>query len=347
MPSYRETRVDIVEFPVELPHELPHAIDDMSLAFHLGVRNSTMWWMIHEKKRKMYKVFRLPKRGRPGRYRDIQNPIDALKNVQKNILARFLSPVPVMAHVGAYVPGRSCRDTAAQHVGKGVIISLDIRDFFPSVRRSMVKRYLHRRIGYGYRVASLLAELMTYSNFVPQGAPTSGLIANLIAHDRFDQRILRDLKELDPQWAYTRYSDDIDLSHPEVQEPDRLTAVIALVRDAIENAGFRLNQKKTKVEPRWKRQKVLGMVVNEKVNIPRYEYMRTRSIIHNCLVDGFDNQYKRAGMNSVSGLKAHLRGKLAFFKQVDPIKAQRLKDQFDLACQAHADVKEDEVRFDG
>jgi len=346
MPSYRETRVDIVEFPLELPHELPQAIDDMSLAFHLGIRNSTMWWMIHEKKRKMYNVFRLPKRGRPGRYRDIQNPIDALKNVQKNILARFLSPVPVMAHVGAYVPGRSCRDTAAQHVGKGVIVSLDIRDFFPTVRRSMIKRYLHRTIGYGYRVASLLAELMTYSNFVPQGAPTSGLIANLIAHERFDRRILRDLKTLDPQWAYTRYSDDIDLSHPEVQEPDRLTAVIALVRDAIENAGFKLNQKKTKVEPRWKRQKVLGMVVNEKVNIPRYEYMRTRSIIHNCLVDGFENQYKRAGMNSISGLKAHLRGKLAFFKQVDPVKAQRLKDQFDLACQTHADVKENEVRFD-
>ena len=318
----------------------------MSLAFHLGIKNATMWWMIHEKKNKMYRVFTLPKRGRPGRYRYIQDPIDALKNTQKNILARFLRPVPVMAHIGAYIEGRSCRDTAVQHVGKGVIVSLDIKDFFPSVRRSMVKRYLHRRLGYGYRVASLLAELMTYSNFVPQGAPTSGLIANLVANDRFDHRILRDLKELDPQWTYTRYSDDIDISHPEVQEPDRLTTVIALVRDAIENSGFKLNQKKTKVEPRWKRQKVLGMVVNEKVNIPRYEYMRTRSIIHNCLVDGFDNQYERAGMKSVSGLKSHIRGKLAFFQQVDKVKAQRLKDQFDLACQMHADVKDDEVRFD-
>jgi RNA-directed DNA polymerase len=346
MPSFHETRIDVIEFPRELPHELPLAVDDMSLAFHLGIRNQTMWWMIHAKK-KMYKVFQLPKRGRPGRYRNIQNPIDALKNVQKNILARFLSPVPVMAHVGAYIPGRSCRDTAVQHVGKGVIISLDIKDFFPAVRRSMVKRYLHRTLGYGYRVASLLAELVTYTNFVPQGAPTSGLVANLVAHERFDQRILRDLKELDPQWTYTRYSDDIDLSHPEVQETDRLTTVVALVRDAVENAGFRLNQRKTKVEPRWKRQKVLGMVVNEKVNIPRYEYMRVRSIVHNCLVDGFENQYKRAGMKSAAGLRTHIRGKLAFFKQVDPTKSQRLKDQFDLACQVHASKKDNEVRFDG
>ncbi len=346
MSSYKETRVDIVEFPLELAHDLPLAIDDMSLAFHLGIRNATMWWMVHAKK-KMYKVFRLPKRGRPGRYRDIQNPIDVLKNTQKVILAQFLSPVPVKAHIGAYVPGRSCRDTAVQHVGKGVIISLDLKDFFPSIKRSMVKRYLHRTLGYGYRVASLLAELMTYTNFVPQGAPTSGLIANLVAHERFDKQILYDLKKLDPLWTYTRYSDDIDLSHPEVQEPDRLTAVIALVRDAVESAGFKLNQRKTKVEPHWKRQKVLGMVVNEKVNIPRYEYMRTRSIIHNCLIDGFKNQFERAGKKSVAGLKSHLRGKLAFFQQVDVVKAQRLKDQFDLACQTHTDNKENEVVFDG
>ena len=345
MSSFKETRVDVVEFPLELPHGLPLAIDDMSLALHLGIRNSTLWWMIHDKE-KMYKKFRLPKRGRSGRYRDIHDPVAALKNTQKNILVHFLSPIPVLAHIGAYIPKRSCRDTAVQHVGKGVIVSLDIKDFFPSVRRSMIKHYLHRDIGYGYRVASLLAELMTYSNFVPQGAPTSGLIANLVAHERFDRRILQDIQRLDPQWTYTRYSDDIDLSHPKVQGPDRLNTVIALVRNAVEIAGFELNHSKTKIEPRWKRQKVLGMVVNEKVNIPRYEYMRVRSIIHNCLIDGFENQHQRAGMHSVAGLKSHLHGKLAFFKQVDPIKAQRLKDQFDLACQIHTDAKEHEVSFD-
>ena len=349
MSTYTETRIEGVEFFPQLGYNnLPLAIDDMSLAHHLGIRNKTLWWMIRDKN-KLYQTFQLPKRGKTGRYRDIQNPIDTLKSVQKNILVRFLEPIPVGAHVGAYVPDRSCRDVAAQHVGKAVIISLDIQDFFPTTRRATIRKYLHKHIGYNYRVASLLAELMTYQNFVPQGAPTSGQIANLIADHFFDRTILMQLKQLDPLWTYTRYSDDLDLSHPEEQTPERLTEVIALVRDAVFNAGYQLNQQKTKIEPHWKRQKVLGMIVNEKVNIPRLEYMRIRSIVHNCVLHGFSSQYERACMGSAAGLMSHVRGKLAYFKQVDPIKAQRLKDRYDLACQIHksgSDAGIDEVVFD-
>jgi len=349
MTCYTETRVDAIEFHQQLLTDtLPLAIDDMSLAHHLGIRNKTMWWMIRSKST-LYKTFKLPKRGRSGGYREIQNPIDTLKNVQKNILVRFLEPITVGAHVGAYVPKRSCRDVAAQHVGKAVIVSLDIKDFFPSTKRAMVRRYLHRRIGYNYLVSSLLADLMTCVNFVPQGAPTSGQIANLVADYLFDTDIIHDLYALDPKWVYTRYSDDLDISHPEEQPAEQLTAVIELVKKAVEAAGYRLNQTKTKVEPHWKRQKVLGMVVNEKVSIPRLEYMRIRSIVHNCLIHGFSSQYERAEMKSAAGLLSHVRGKLAYFKQVDPVKAQRLKDYFDLAVQIHkgtGDIKEDEVSFD-
>lgn len=348
MTCYAETRIDAVEFKTKLlVSGLPLAVDDMSLAHHLGIRNKTLWWMVRSKK-SLYKTFQLPKRGRGGKYRQIQNPVDSLKTLQKNILVRFLEPIPVGAHVGAYVPERSCRDVAAQHVGKAVIVSLDIQDFFPSVRRALIRRYLHKQVGYSHVVASLLADLVTYENFVPQGAPTSGLVANLVADYTFDSEILVGLKKLDLKWVYTRYSDDLDLSHPEEQSPERLTEVIELVRTAVEHAGFHLNQKKTKIEPNWKRQKVLGMVVNEKVNIPRIEYMRMRSVIHNCLVHGFDTQYERAGINSTAGLKSHIRGKLAYFKQVDAVKAQRLKDNFDLACQIHTKdgAEADEVRFD-
>lgn len=349
MTCFAETRLDAVEFrPQLLAENLPLAIDDMSLAHHLGIRNKTMWWMVRNKAN-LYKTFKLPKRGKSGGYREIQNPVDTLKNVQKNILARFLDPIALGKHVGAYVPERSCRDVAEQHVGKAVIISLDIKDFFPSTKRAMIRRYLHKKVGYNYQVASLLAELMTCVNFVPQGAPTSGQIANLVADYLFDHVIIGKLQTIDPKWVYTRYSDDIDISHPEEQAPERLTEVIEMVKAAVEAAYYRLNIAKTKVEPHWKRQKVLGMVVNEKVNIPRFEYMRLRSIIHNCLIQGFSSQYERACMGSASGLMAHIRGKLAYFKQVDPVKAQRLKDRYDLACQIHKskhDLDENEVSFD-
>lgn len=358
MSCYRETRIDGMEFDPDIPHGLPLVVDDMTLAFTLGIRDRTLWWLVWNKK-KLYEVFKLPKRGKTGRYRDIQNPADRLKSVQQGIMARFLSPIPMGAHVGAYVLGRSCRNTAEQHVGKAVIISLDIKDFFPSVRRAMIRRFLHEELRYNHHVSSLLADLLTYTtpqdldkktrsaSFVPQGAPSSGAICNLIADFLFDHKIMDALKEVDPGWVYTRYSDDIDISHPEIQEPDTLVAIVGMVGDILQRQGFVLNMDKTKIEPRWKRQKVLGMVVNKKVNIPRFEYMRLKSIIHNCLVNGFASQFERAGKPSMGALKYHLRGKLAFFQQIDKSKALRLKDQFELACEMHKEEDDEhEVRFD-
>jgi len=278
--------------------------------------------------------------------RSIQNPADSMKSVQKNLLVRFLEPLPMSKHVGAYVLGRSCKDTAAQHVGKGVIISLDIKDFFPSVRQSVIKRFFNEEIGYNYPVSSLLAALVTYKNFVPQGAPTSGAIANIIADYTFDRKILSDLRLLDEGWTYTRYSDDIDISHPEEQPVEVVEEIISSVGNHLRRSGFQLNEEKTKLEPYWKQQRVLGMVVNEKVNIPRWEYMRVRSLVHNCLMHGFKTQYSRAEKKSTLSLKSHIRGKLAFFKNIDHAKAQRLQDKFDLACQIHKDEKENEVQFD-
>jgi retron-type reverse transcriptase len=351
MSSYEETRVDVLEFRDNLRFEgLPLAIDDMSLSFHLGIHNRTMWWLMHTREDENdkfagYSVFSIDKRGKNKGKRSIQNPKRKLKAVQRLLLSRFLEPFPVGNHIGAYVPGRSCMDTAKQHVGRGLIISMDIKDFFPSVKRSMIRR-LFLYAGYNHFVASLLAGLMTYKNFVPQGAPTSGLVANLVADLVFDQAILEDLKGVDPDWLYTRYSDDIDISHPETQPKEKVQEVIDIVRKRLEKANFRVNAKKTRVEPHYRRQKVLGIVVNEKPNLPRYEYDRLRCLIHNCLMHGLHTQFKRAGQTSADGLKSHIRGKISYLKQIDEKKAAQLKEKFDLAVQVHSSDDEEEVYFD-
>jgi retron-type reverse transcriptase len=344
MSSFAETRVDFVEFVDQLKHpDLPLFVDDMTLAHLLGVHNRTLWWMIWTKKKDMYEVFGIPKRGKSGGKRGIQNPVPKLKAVQRLILGKILEKIPVGDHIGAYIPGRSCMDTATQHLQKSVIVSIDIKDFFPSVKRSMIRRYL-KSCGYNHLTASMLSELMTYKNFVPQGAPTSGLIANLVADHRFDQNIISGLKRLDEGWLYTRYSDDIDVSHPQDQPREKVQEVIDLVKESIEHAGFKLNSRKTKVEPRWRRQKVLGVVVNEKPNLPRLEYDRLRCLIHNCLMHGFESQYKRAGQSSANGLKSHIRGKLSFLKQIDEAKSNKLKTKFEIAEEIHKSPEE-EVSF--
>lgn len=344
MSSFAATRVDLVEFVDTLKHpNLPLIIDDMTLAHTLGIRNRTLWWLML-KNQGLYDVFSIPKRNKSGGTRHIQNPGPRLKAVQRLILAKILEPIPVGEHVGAYIPGRSCMHTATQHVKKSVIISMDIKDFFPSVRRSQIRNYL-KSLGYNHLVSSLLADLMTYRNFVPQGAPTSGLIANLIADHKFDQKILTSLKALDPDWCYTRYSDDIDISHPADQSQDKVQEIISLVKSHIRSGGFKVNMRKTRVDPRWRTQKVLGVVVNEKPNIQRLEYMRLRCLIHNCLMHGFESQFERAGQKSANSLKAHIRGKLSFLKQVDEVKANKLKQKFEIAEEVHEKNEQKEVSF--
>lgn len=346
MGSFLASRVDVVEFPTRLLFpDLPLAIDDMTLAHHLGLNTATIWWLVNTKD-EQYAVFKIDKRGkqRDGGKREIQNPSPRLKTVQKLLLGRFLAPIPVGDHIGAYVPGRSCVDTARKHVGKGVIVSMDLKNFFPSVKRSMIRRYFNW-VGYPHRVSSLLAELMTYKNFVPQGAPTSGYVANLVADSRFDRLILADLKSMDPRWCYTRYSDDIDVSHPETVPDAAIEAVVATVRKRIVEAGFLLNEEKTKVEPRWGRQRVLGVVVNEKINIPRVEYMRIRALVHNCMMHGFEVEAKRAGKENANSLMTYIKGKLNYFDQIDPDKSNKLREQLLAAAKAN-DLKPESLEID-
>lgn len=341
MSSYEHTRIDVAEFLDGLRFDLPLAIDDMSLAHSLGIRNKTMWWLINSKRAKHekeqpYETFKIAKRSRRGGKRSIQNPKPRLKAVQRAILGAFLQPIPLGEHVGAYVPGRSCMDTAKQHVGQGLIISLDIKDFFPSVKRSHIRNYF-KWVGYNHSVAGYLAELLTYKNFVPQGSPASGLIANIIADFRFDHVIMDKLGQMPMGWTYTRYSDDIDISTPKRVRKERVSQVVDIVRTALAEAGFRLNAKKTKVEPYYRQQKVLGVVVNEKTNIPRKEYDRLRCLIHNCMIHGFHTQIDRAEKPSVDALKTHIRGKLSYLSQVAPAKAEALTEKFELAQKVHKD----------
>ena len=353
MSSYSATRIDYVEFYDRLQYDsLPLAIDDMSVAFHLGIHNRTLWWLLRsrddlvdgKKEGIGYQLFDIPKRGKGKGKRGIQNPRKRLKAVQRLILSRFLEPFPVGSHVGAYVPLRSCQDTARQHIGRGVIISMDVKDFFPSVKRSMIRRlFLHA--GYNHFVSSILASLVTYKNFVPQGAPTSGLVANLVADMLFDQTIIASLKREDPAWRYTRYSDDIDISHPKVQTKESTQKIIKLVSGHLKEAQFTVNTRKTKIEPCNRRQKVLGMIVNKKLNIPQVEYNRLRCLIHNCLMHGFNSQYRRAGQQSAAGLQSHIRGKLSYLKQVDATKAENLRLKFEVAEEAYSDSKEEEIYF--
>lgn len=307
-------------------------IDDITLAFNLGIRAKTLWFLIHTKN-SQYTTFSIKKRGKAGKkgkVRNIQNPHTIMKNVQRAMLYRVFSKIKFGPEVGAYVPGRCCSDTADQHVNNGTLISLDIFNFFPSIKRSKVRASLKNR-GYTHYVAGLIADLVTYENFVPQGSPTSGAVSNMVGADLIDKPIMDLLEKDDARWVYTRYSDDICVSHPDELPRERVDKIIVGIAEAMKKNGFKPNREKTRVDRKYRQQKVLGIVVNEKRSIPRKEYRRIDAIIHNSIQSGFHTQYEKAGMNSTGELIEHLKGKLSYFEQIDPYKTELLREKLDFA----------------
>lgn len=309
--------------------QLPILLDDFTVALRLGIQCKTLWWILKTKQNR-YKVFTIPKSD--GSKRFLHNPCNTLKFVQRRILQLILQPIPVLPCVGAYVEGKRCVDSAKEHVNKQIRIGLDLKNFFPSHSRAMVRWFFHKHVGYSYYASSLLADLCTAKegtrNFVPQGSPCSPTLCNLIAQERLDRRLL---KYLTPRgWAYTRYSDDLSLSHADKKSPEAVNKVIADVTDIISRAGYVVNRKKKKIQRAHHRQKMLGVVVNKKISIPRQDYRYYRAVLTNCIHAGFEYNALRYNMD-VGAFPAHLRGKISYYLSIDPVKGQRLLDLYEIA----------------
>lgn len=338
MSSFERTTLESYEF--NLVNNIPLMIDSNTLAFHLKIRNKTFWYL-QKNKDTFYRKFAIPKKDKYGnilKLRNIQAPIDKLKNVH-SVINSIFSQIPLPDNVGSYVPGKSCADTAQKHIGKSVMIGMDITNFFNSTKRSYIREYLHNGLGYSHHVSSLLSDLCTCSieikdaksadgsriiHFLPQGSPLSGAMANLVAWHRFGNKIQETLKKLDPRWEFTIYSDDIILSHPDPLPNEAVDAVRDTVINIVTNAGYKINKKKTRILRKGTQHKVLGCVVNEKLNIPRMKYNKIKCLIHNCKVHGFESQAKRCGKTNGKAVVAYIKGMLQYFKQIREDRFERL-----------------------
>ena len=300
---------------------------------HLGIRCKTLWFLILCRKT-LYHRFVIKKAS--GGHRVLHAPDTRLKYVQGQIYHRILKHIPTLPCVGAYVEGVSCIDNAAQHVGQGVKIGMDLKDFFPSHRRKKVQSYFQDHLGYSQYVAGLLSALCTVVepmkdpegkiydlSFVPQGSPASPTLCNLIAQERIDKSILSYTQPLG--WAYTRYSDDLTFSHPEALPKEVLKNFLQEIYKTVNTGGYMVNYKKTKIQYYWRKQKMLGIVVNEKLNIDSEEFGKYRNILFNCVKHGLTPNAQRFGWFPEETFINHLKGKVNYFSQVNPVRTAQLK----------------------
>jgi retron-type reverse transcriptase len=275
---------------------------------------------------------------RTGSPRLIEIPKNRLKTIQCRILKEILQRVPPHRDSHGFSRGRSTLSFVEQHLGKSVVLRMDLKDFFHRVPVPRIGA-LFRRLGYPGAVARQLQGLCTHAasptlaggrfrtlswerrkcltdKHLPQGAPTSPALANLCAW-RLDCRLrgLADRFGLD----YGRYADDLAFSGS--RELLRLAPHLqALIGAIAMEEGFAINHRKTRVRTQAQSQRLAGMLVNQKPNLPRAEFDRLKATLYNCVQRGPQSQ----NLLGHKDFKAHLAGRIAYVNWLNPAKGRKL-----------------------
>ena len=275
----------------------------------------------------------------------LEAPKDRLKQVQRKILDEVLAPIPVHEAAHGFVPGRSVISHAKLHADQELVVRFDLEAFFTNVAAA---RALHVFLAAGYpeQVATALLGLCTTRTpermlreapwveelpserfflqrrlaqpHLPQGAPTSPALANLAAFT-LDVRLsaLAQARQL----TYSRYADDLVFSGKRIAVGPLLQQVSSIAR----SEGFRLNAEKTRVMFAHEQQRVTGVVVNRKPNMPRAEFDSLKALLHRCAQRGPLSQ----STGPLAEFRATLQGKISWVAQLSPARGAKLQRVFD------------------
>jgi RNA-directed DNA polymerase len=261
-------------------------LDDVAASVGL-TRDQLTYWAFLADPNTLYTEFALSKRS--GGTRPIRAPVSALKSIQRKLLALFETLYSPRVCVHGFVKKQSIVSNAAAHSHKTYVLNVDIEEFFPSINFGRVRGALIARpFGLPPDVATVLARLCCFNNSLPQGAPTSPIIANIVCM-RLDGELSRLAKT--NGCKYTRYADDLtfsthkrDFPPPlagQINPPYGTEAVVGpTLRSVIEANGFRVNDKKVRLFGRRVSQRVTGLTVNERPNVQRRFIRQIQGMIH-------------------------------------------------------------------
>lgn len=283
---------------------------------------------------------------RSGALRLIEAPKPRLKDLQRRILTGLLERIPCHPAAHGFLKGRSIKTFVAPHVSRGVVLRMDLRDFFPSISAARVQA-LFRTAGYPEAVADLLGGICTHATpraawtgaancdplrliearalyarrHLPQGAPASPTLANLCAY-RADCRLAGLAASAGAH--YTRYADDLAFSgdgdfHARVERFSVHAAAI------LSEEGFAVNHRKTRIMRQAVRQRLAGLVVNQTVNVARADFDELKAILTNCARHGPHSQ-NRGGHPQ---FRAHLEGRVGHVESINARKGLRLRRIFE------------------
>ena len=284
----------------------------------LGIRKNAQERLFGAKKRESYKCFKIPKKN--GGTRTIEAPSDELKRIQLWIKENILDKFSVSQYAKGFRKGVSIYDNALPHVGKELVINIDLKDFFPSIGYMEVYK-VFKYIGYTDSVSKLLTILCTNTaNVLPQGSPASPALSNLVSL-KLDKRLSCLAKSIGAD--YTRYADDITFSGD-----GTIKKYEKVIRKIIREEGYTINEDKFRMQYAFQRQEVTGLIVNDKVSVPEKYIRELDNAIYYCKKYGVSDHMKH--INCEKGFyKEHLYGKAYFVKMIEPIIGDKFLAELD------------------
>ena len=245
-----------------------------------------------------YSHFDIPKRN--GGTRNITAPNASLKQIQRRILRRLLNRLNTHCAAMGFEKNESIVTNALCHTGAEVILKMDIIAFFNTTTEDRIRGYFYA-IGWGKESTDILIRLCTHNGHLPQGAPTSPRLSNLV-NIEMDARLDGWAKKFGA--IYTRYADDMTFSFAsladcpaitqlgqnpktlervktQMQPRHMISAAIRMTKWVLAEYGYQLhNKRKLNIRRRHQQQRVTGLVVNEKVALPRKTRRWLRAVRH-------------------------------------------------------------------
>lgn len=307
---------------------LPVIYDVKHLSLLLGLKAQYVFYLSNCPSR-YYRKFKIRKKC--GGERTIEEPLPDLKDVQKWILTNILNKLDVSPYAKAFRRGHSIKDNARFHRKQKTVLSVDIINFFPSISQTSVFR-VFRNAGYNNGVATILAKLCCLNNRLPQGAPSSPLLSNLVFH-KIDDSVSKYARA--NELRYTRYADDLTLSGDV-----NVSECMYLLSMLLYKEGFSINSRKTRVARQNARQEVTGIVVNHFMQAPKPLRKCVRQQMYYIQKYGLDSHLYRTGERRCNYLN-HLMGLVGHIIYINP-RDEEMRGYMNTLITIHQSLSSDE-----
>lgn len=289
-----------------LNNGVPIIFDFNHLCLLLG-RNQTYLASVANSNIHHYREFEIPKRS--GGKRTISAPYPALLECQSWIYENILAKVRIHSSAHGFTFNKSIITNSKVHVGQKHFLKIDLKDFFPSITINQVIT-IFKSLGYTHKVSFYLASICCYGNVLPQGAPTSPMLSNIVAKT-LDNRLIKFAKKFNLR--YTRYADDLAFSGDSI--PVKHIEYITII---INSCGFTVNEKKTSLQQEKHKRIVTGISIAEnEIKVPREYKRRLKLEIHCIRKHGLMGHIRKNKIKNPDYLLSII-GKIHFWLSVEP-----------------------------